>query len=378
VCAVLKFLRAYWKWGFLGFASIELIYRGMKYIKLFEAFSNYDLPNFRVNLLKPGMANSRYLFTCIDGSWNSFFGVFDLEGLKRLEDAMNTECVFAELENALQYENKEGENLAFGGEHVSIKVNKIPSDTKFINLVFRAFDIDFNKGRVTNKPAGMFIGKDGIGDEIIIHGHSVITSSVRMENDPDNEPIKEYPAELNVLYFEDHHWTTKGKTKNYREAFDELVGFGESFYGEWREYTLEDIQPFISSIIDAGAPDGFIKEIEGMKALPQIKKIVPPPPPPRDPSEIEFEKMFYKYVDELNSIFSRWEFPGLRIEGEVGSKERFDSLKEIRKEKLRRSKPLFDKIESHFKTWEKSLSPEYVEDQRGYVTSLRKSFEIFK
>jgi hypothetical protein len=335
-----------------------VIYRDMKHIKLYEAFNNYDLPNFRVKLLNPGMTNGKYLFTCLDDSSNSFFGVFDISGLKKLEDVMNTECVFAELENAIEYKDKQSDNRAFG--NAEIVVSKVPSDTKYINLLYR--DFDFSGGLIKNKPSRMTVGSSGrLGSEHVIQGYSVFPSSAHIENDPEKEPIHEYPAKLNVLYYEDHHFSTGGETKNYSEAFDDLVGFGKSFYGEWREFAIDDIQPFITSIIDAGAPDGFIKAIEKIKSLPKIKH---DEPAEKDGNETEFENLFYPYWDQINDINYTYSFPGFEIRGVGGSKERSESLEDIRKEKVKRIKPILKKIESLFKSYESKLSPEYIKRKR--------------
>ena len=113
----------------------------MKHIKLFENFKSYELPNFRVELFKSEMSRGKWLFTCVDESWNSFFGVFDLGGLNKLEDAMNTECVFAELTDVIKYEGKNKENLAF--ESATIIISEIDPQDKYINLQYRDLDIPF-------------------------------------------------------------------------------------------------------------------------------------------------------------------------------------------------------------------------------------------
>jgi hypothetical protein len=336
----------------------------MKPIKLYESFNNYNPPNFRVKLLNPGMTNGKYLFTCLDDSSNSFFGIFDISGLKKLEGAMNTECVFAELVNAIDYKDKQSDNLAFGG--AEIVVSKIPSDTRFINLLYR--DFDFSGGLIKNKPSRMTVGSSGrLGSEHVIQGYSVFPSSDHIENDPEGEPIHEYPAKLNALYYEDHHFATGGETKNYSEAFDDLIGFGESFYGESREYSIDDIQPFITSIIDVGAPDGFIKAIEKIKSLPKIKH---DEPSERDSNETEFEKLFNTYWYQISSISYAHRFPGFEIRGEGGSKERSESLEDIRKERVKRIGPILKKIESLFKSYESKLSPEYIKRKREELNFL--------
>jgi len=270
----------------------------MKYVMLFESFINYDLPNFRVKLLKTGMANGRYLFTCVDGSWNSFFGVFDLDGLKRLEDAMNTECVFAELSSAIQYGEKDKKNIAFE-ENSIISISGVSSDVKFINIKYRDFDLPFVSGspvsNVSNPPPGLVVGEDGLQNEHVVHGFSVTTSKHALKETPGVEPIRNYHIVVNELNYVDHHWSDHITTKNYEEAFDDSVGFRKRPIEEG-DYGMEDIEPYMASIIDAGIPKGVLKTIEEIKKLNSKRSKY-------DNLEREFEKLNQEISKIVNSNY---------------------------------------------------------------------------
>jgi hypothetical protein len=356
-CYVLKFLRPYPKGGFPWFAS--LIYRGMRYIKLFESFNNYELPNFRVELVKPGMSSGKWLFTCVDGSWNSFFGVFDLDGLKKLEDAMNTECVFAELSNAIKYGGKNKENLAFEA-HTTIIVSEIDSQDKYINLQYRDLDIPFFSqnpvSNVSNPPPGLVVGEDGLQDEHIVHGYSVTTSKSPLKESPDEEEIRNYPIVVNELNYVDHHWSDHQRTMDYEKAFDETGGFRKRPIEEV-DYVMKDIEPYMASIIDAGVPKGVLKTIEKIKngVVPIYPKKI------KDPVEKDFEESsgFYEICSEIENI--KWSYLGNpQIYGKDGYKERFnqDIL------------PLVQKAKKILAKWSSKLPREYVENNNIYLEYL--------
>lgn len=249
--------------------SPRLIYRGMRHIKLFEAFNSNNLPNFRVELVKPGMKSGLYLFTCVDGSWNSFFGVFDLDGLKRLEDSMNTECVFAELNDAINYGGKSKENEAFEA-HTIVVINRVNSDDKYINLHYRGLDVPFFSespvSNVTNPPPGLTVGEDGLSKENVLHGYSVTTSKSPLKVSPEEEDVKNYNIVINELNCVDHHWSDHQRTMDYEKGFDEYVGFRKGLI-EGGDYGMQEIEPYMRSIIDAGIPQGVLRTIKEIKKL---------------------------------------------------------------------------------------------------------------
>jgi len=103
----------------------------MNHIKLFEEFNpyEYELPNFRVSLVTGGMTEGKYLFSLVDGNSDSYWGIFNLEGLKVLEDEMNTVCVLEELKKAIEFPNKKNEPVVWAKEEwTKLVVNKVPED----------------------------------------------------------------------------------------------------------------------------------------------------------------------------------------------------------------------------------------------------------
>lgn len=327
----------------------------MKHIKLFENFKSYELPNFRVELFKSEMSRGKWLFTCVDQSWNSFFGVFDLGGLNKLEDAMNTECVFAELTDVIKYEGKNKENLAF--ESATIIISEIDPQDKCINLQYRDLDIPFFSqnlvSNVSNPSPGLVVGKEGLRDEHIVHGYSVTTSKSPLKESPDEEDIKNYPIVINELYYADHHWSDLQKTKDYEKCFDESIGFRNSPLEEG-DYGMKEIAPYMKSIVDAGIPKGVLKTIEKIKneVVPIYPKII------KDPVEKDFEESsgFYEICSEIDNI--KWSYMGNpQIYGKDGYKERFnqDIL------------PLVQKAKKILAKWSPKLPQEYVENNNIYL-----------
>ena len=108
----------------------------MKYIKLFEAFNSNNLPNFRVELVKHGMKEGKYLFSMVDGDRTSYWGVFDLGGLRKLEEDMNTMCIIDELKMEIIWKggNVYGP-IDWAQDWTKIVVNKVPDNVKYLNLV---------------------------------------------------------------------------------------------------------------------------------------------------------------------------------------------------------------------------------------------------
>lgn len=345
----------------------------MKHIKLFESFNSNRLPNFRVEVIKPGMSSGRWLFTCLDASWNSFFGVFDLDGLKKLEDAMNTECVFAELLYAIDNTESE-ENQAFEA-HTTIDVGKVSPEDKFINLHYRNLNIPIfptdSISRVSNPPPGLTVGGDGLKDEQIIHGFSVTTSKVPLKGKSEGVPVQNYPLVLNELHFADHHWSNPQKTKNYEKAFDYLIGF-RTAPTEDEIYGMEEIQPYMGSIIDSGIPKGVLRTIE------EIKKIESTPRSDSDsrtgeknPNVVEFEKSsgFLDIIDELRNTSPDSSFT---FDGDPGSQEREDSINRYKAEKKRLMTPLIQKALKLLQEGSSKLPPNYVEGYKMWLESIQK------
>jgi hypothetical protein len=339
----------------------------MKYIKLFEAFKSSKLPNFRVNLIKPGMGPGNYLFTCLDGSWNSFWGVFDLEGLKRLEDAMNTECVFAELYDAINYGKSHKENSAFE-EHTIIVVSKINPEVRYINLHDRSLvdPFDSESPNYTNDPPGLAIGEHGLQDENIIHMFSVTTSKSPLKESPGGEKIENYPIVINELNYADHHWSDRKKTKDYVKAFDDTVGFRTTSLDG--DYGVKEIKPYMESIIDSGIPQGVLKTIEEIESAESAEVA---PVRKRDPREEEFERSsgFLEMIKEIQEqkdaivIDIRKTFVGR------SGRAKYE-------EYVARISPFIRNAENVLKEWESNLPEDYVSRCKEKLSSYLKSGEI--
>jgi len=357
--------------------SVFRIYMVMRHIKLFEAFNSYELPNFRVELVKPGMSPGNYLFTCVDGSWNSFFGVFDLEGLKRLEDAMNTECVFSELMDAIVFGKMDNENSAFEA-HTTIIVSKINPQERWINLHYRDFDIPFfsqnTVSNVSNPPPGLVLGEKGIWEEHIVHGHSVTTSESPLKQSPDREKIQNYPIIINELHYVDHHWSDHQKTKDYEKAFDENVGFRNRPLEEG-DYGMKEIEPYMEGIIDAGVPKGFLKTLKQIEGK-EVSQ--PPAPPQKTKEEKEFESIFYPLIDELGRMIylDRYRPDDPNEWGDPGSRKRIGTIKEMKRKMEEATRPLLAKIESILSTYKDKLPQEYLDQKTEEYEMFKKSLFI--
>jgi hypothetical protein len=278
----------------------------MKHIKLYENFKSIDLPNYRVNLIRSDMQEGRYIFTCVDGSWNSFFGVFDLKGLKKLEDAMNTECVFAELSDFISG-GKGSPNPAFE-EYTTIIVNPVQPDAKYLNFIYRDLEFEKQKTRnvsvMSNPKAGMQVGEEGLRLENFVHGHT-ITATKSPQNDPKGGDS--FRIVLNKLHYTDHHWSSLDSTLDYESAFDGSVGFRSSFLEdiEFGEIDKEEVDPYMTSVIDAGIPQGVIKTMK------EIQDIEPKDPSSMfQPDEEEFNNKsgFFDIADEIGRIKSNREY----------------------------------------------------------------------
>jgi hypothetical protein len=248
----------------------------MKHIKLFEAFNSYSLPNFRVSLVKPGMTQGKYLFTCVEGNWDSYWGIFDLEGLKVLEDAMNTRFVIEELQDRIIYKKPAPSmerGIHWSWPSTSIVTNKVPNDTKFIALLNRDMDWKPMGGFIsmTNKePQSIVTPLGELGEENVVFGYTAHAVKGKEEvpeykglPEWEEEAIRVFPAVLNLLYKTDNHWSEVEEiTKDYFEDEGEDDPISSPYHDP---VSIEDIQPYMPSIIDAGAPKGFLRILKRME-----------------------------------------------------------------------------------------------------------------
>lgn len=344
----------------------------MRHLKLYEnfrgSFNSYDLPNFRLELVNPDMQEKMYLLTCVDGSWNSFYGVFDLRGLKNLEDAMNTECVFAELVTSLLEEDPDKEGNPALEAHTTIIINPVDSDVKWLNLLYRPLEEVPIRGKVSaysNPRAGLQIGKEGLGLENFVHG-TTVTVSKSPQKDPETGKADSYPIVLNQLHYADHHWSSRKETKDYEYALDDSIGFRKYFL-EMIEYKKADkkaVDPYMSSIIDAGIPKGVIKTLKEMQKIepkdPEVKMV--------DSREKAFyeESGFKEMLDELEKALHNYQNP-IPIEGNPGSQERLDSLERIMQRKRQILGPLFKQTRDILERWKSRIPKDLYDNNLMYL-----------
>lgn len=278
----------------------------MKHIQLFESFNSYDLPNFRMHLVQPGMKEGKYLFSLVDGNGNSYWGVFDLGGLKKLEEDMNTMCIIEELKMEICF--KRGADygpIDWARPHTKMVINKVPHDVRYLNLVeglpgdfYRAGEGFFPEETV-KRAANQSDTKVSSSGELksinkLWFGMSVEASVEKPEITGRAEPgdIQEtYPAETNTLWVADHHWSNiysvkKGESDNY------FINKNNTYPEQWEDnypplgyrpkdpsltvnlqtnpwvpITIKDVEHYIPSIIDAGATKGFLKILNRMRDM---------------------------------------------------------------------------------------------------------------
>jgi hypothetical protein len=358
----------------------------MNHIKLFEEFNpyEYELPNFRVSLVTGGMTNGKYLFSLVDGHSNSYWGVFDLEGLKVLEDEMNTICVLEELFNAIAYNKKNDPVVWATKKWTKLVINKVPEDSKLIVLL-------------NNLVVDKDIMRDwGIRKNLNILGafHEYIADVVSDENEiPEvdfglsrDEGIIIVPAEVNTLYHEGNHLGSFDDTtgKIIKDKRDENY-FGIDYENplmikhanndkEWisTPINFDDIEPYMPSIIEAGAPKSFLKVIEKYKGIRDRKPTITKIPTfiegveqglLRDyGNDLEFKKFleetdYIQLVDQLEKVeseFRRGRDP----------------------EKLSLIKPLLDKREGLIDVWERRLPSDFIKMDRSDLGITRFNYGL--
>lgn len=233
----------------------------MKYIKLFENFNPENFGNFRFKLINPGMSEGRYLttFAGIDG--DSYFGVFNLEGLRSLEDSMNTESICAGLWDLLEDDGSQQEEL-FG----LIVTNPVSAEVKYLVVTDGEDSIDFLNANPEGLPE-LEVDSEGKLKNINRIGLGYFIEPVVELNDQQKElgdkgDLYIYPAKLNVLYTADFYLYNIEGTTDYYKAFDKHIGYGQ---GLVQDSTIEQVEPFIPEIIEKGMPKGFLKRLEELK-----------------------------------------------------------------------------------------------------------------
>lgn len=230
----------------------------MKHIKLFENFNSKNFGNFRFKLTNPGMSEGRYLttFSGIDG--DSYFGVFNLEGLKSLEDSMDTESICAGLWDLIEDDGNSQEEL-FG----LISINPVSPEVKYLVIT----DVEDSIDLFNSNPEGLpelEVDSEGGLKNINRIGLGYFIKPVVELSDQQKELGGQYiyPAKLNVLYTADFYLNNIEGTTDYYKAFDKNIGYGEYLV---QDLTIEQVEPFIPEIIEKGMPKGFLKRMEELK-----------------------------------------------------------------------------------------------------------------
>jgi len=264
----------------------------MRHIKLFETFNSYELPNFRVELVKPGMSGKKWLFSMVDGNGTSWWGVFNYQGLKDLEDSLNTLCIVQELYMEIAWKESASLTSPYGPCDVSksrIRVNPIPESSKYLILLSDEADMSgiqpgfFPKNtRTVDGISGTYITASGDLKEPndLWFGIRVEPSNSAFPNfnkDMDKSLYETYPIEINTLWTADHHWSYTRKAENFIGEFfskDHPIGDRLQYPSKefdrvtnpWVPITIKDVEPYIISIINAGAPKEFFKILNSLKS----------------------------------------------------------------------------------------------------------------
>jgi len=348
----------------------------MNHIKLFEEFNpyEYELPNFRVSLVTGGMTEGKYLFSLVDGNSDSYWGIFNLEGLKVLEDEMNTVCVLEELKKAIEFPNKKNEPVVWAKEEwTKLVVNKVPEDSKFIVLL--------NKNLVD----GDIMGDWGIGKNPNVLGafHEYIADVVSDENEiPEgdfgitkDESVIIVPAGVNTLYYEGNHLGSFDDTseKIIKDKRDENY-FGIDYENplmvkhdrndkEWitTPINFDDIEPYMPSIIEGGAPKGFLKIIEKYKGIRDREPIIT-----EIPTFIEgvTRGLLRDYGNDLEFKKFLEETDYIQLVGQL-EKEEAKFRRGRDPEKLSAIKSILDKKEELINVWGDRLPTGFIKMERS-------------
>jgi hypothetical protein len=258
----------------------------MKYIKLFEAFVSDSPTDFRVQIIGPGMKEGHYLFSTTDETgYDSIFGVFDLAGLKELEDAINTQIIAHDLINKVQDINPR-DTFDLRMHYGNFKATPIGKGAKFLGLIYDE-DLkisspwddkpDWEKyadqdTSIYDAPEGADVGilklKDESGDT---NRHHVSMGLMIVPAETEQEDAENVPVVLNQCHFIDHHGTLRsaspklGVSIQIENHFGGLgVGFGVGYLEKIAD--LKDIERYLPKIFDAEVPNGFLRLLNRLKS----------------------------------------------------------------------------------------------------------------
>ena len=346
----------------------------MNHIKLFEDFNpyEYELPNFRVSLVTGGMTNGKYLFSLADGNSDSYWGVFNLEGLKVLEDEMNTLCVLEELKNAIEFNKKNDPVIWSIKEWTKLVINKVPENSKFIVLLNKKLldqDVmkDWGIGKSPNVlgPFQEFIA-DVVSDENEIPEVDCLFK---------DECIVIVPAEVNTLYYEGNHLGSFDDTsekiikdkrvENYFNIDYEnpLMVKHDRNDKEWvsTPINFDDIEPYMPSIIEAGTPKSFLKFIEKYKGIRGREATVT-----AIPTFIEgvTQGLLRDYGNDLEFKKFLEETDYIQLVDQL-EKEEAKLRRERSPERLSLIKSILDKKEALVNVWEDRLPAAFIKMERS-------------
>jgi hypothetical protein len=348
------------------------------------------------------MTQGKYLFSLYDGNGNSYWGVFNLEGLKRLEEDMNTKCIIDELDMEVKFKGgKVYGPIDWAREWTKMEVNKVPDDVRYTNVFYHDLDLSgikpgfFPPKDGSTSPSKSHLSVGASGDinksQPLYFGQAVNASRDKLERG--GEDIITNPIKINTLWVADHHWaniySVDGKSEGYfinrhtRTPDEPIMGYRHKDpslpinleTNPWVPVTLKDIQPYISSIIDSGAPKGFLKILNDMKKeqgkekqwpIATLKK--------KDPAEKGLDDLLDPLLNELFLIPSsakHWPPMGSAEWGESGSQQRKDLLERMKKQRQEDAQPLLSKIEGILKSYKGRVPQEYL-DQKS------EEYEIYR
>ena len=359
----------------------------MNHIKLFEDFNpyEYELPNFRISLVSAGMTNGKYLFSLVDGNSDSYWGVFNLEGLKVLEDEMNTLCVLEELFNAIAYNRKNDPVVWATKKWTKLVINKVPENSEFIVLLNKTFfdqDVMEDWG-IEKSPNILGAFYEYIAD-VVSDENEIPEVDDGLSKD---ECIVIVPAEVNTLYYEGNHLGSFDDTsekvikdkrvENYFNIDYEnplMVKHDSNFLDPkfWnappdeKEHistpiNFDDIEPYMPSIIEAGAPKAFLKVIEKYKGIRDRKPIIT-----KVPTFIEgvTQGLLRDYGNDLEFKKFLEESDYIQLVDQL-EKEETKFRRKRSPEKLSVIKSIVDKKESLINSWEDRLPADFIKMERS-------------
>lgn len=254
----------------------------MKYIKLFEAFNNDSITDYRIQIVHDDMKEGIYLLSSKDEDHDSFFGVFNLQGLKDLEDALNTQVIVNDLSNKQQ---TGGElPLIFENTGITFQVNEIDASSKFMRILdedeiemeitwgrgsiekdlglfgistYDLPDVDLGVMKMKDLPFGSYLTKNVLSMGLILlpsKGPSKKGNSI------------DIPIVLNQCHSMDNHGTIiESKSSETIADFIERLTAGIDLFEKTCD--LNDIEKYLPKIFDDAVPKGFIKILNKLKSF---------------------------------------------------------------------------------------------------------------